>query len=122
MSKMTGVDPRVIPASLQVMRPLIKKVRPAKYDQTPKTWSNLRSDFRAALVHPAPGAPNELDPEWARLRAVLRNTCKSMRLGLSRFIGFCNNAGIAPTTVCDAVSNQFRSYLETDTQVPDPHA
>ena len=43
-----------------------------------------------------------------------------MRLGLSRFITFCNNAAIVPTAVCDATSDRFRAHLETDTQVPDP--
>ena len=54
MSEITGVDPRGTPASLRVMRPLINAVRPAKYDLTPKTWSNLCLNCRAALVHPAP--------------------------------------------------------------------
>jgi integrase len=121
MSEMTGVDARSTPASMQFMRPLIKAVRPAKYDLTPKTWSNLRSNFRAALVDPAPSVPNDLDPQWSALRAGLRNKPKFTRLGLSRLISFCNKTGIAPNAVCDAVSDRFRSYLETDTQV-DPHA
>ena len=54
MTEMTGVDPRITPASLRFMRPRINAVRPAKYNLTPKTWSNLRSNFRAAVVQPAP--------------------------------------------------------------------
>jgi hypothetical protein len=49
MCKVTGVDPRITPASLQVMRPRINAVRPAKHNLTPKAWSNVRSNFRAAL-------------------------------------------------------------------------
>lgn len=122
ISEMTGVDPKSSPASLQFIRPLIKAVRPAKFNLTPKTWSNLRANFRAALVHPAPGVPKDFDPQWSELRAALLNTPKSMRLGLSRFIAFCNNAAIAPSAVCDATSDRFRAHLETDTQVPDPLA
>ena len=39
MSEITGVDPRITPASLRFMRPRINAVRPAKYSLTPKTWS-----------------------------------------------------------------------------------
>src|ERR1700730_8531150 len=56
MSEITRVDPRITPASLRFMRPRINAVRQAKYNLTPKTWSNLRSNFRAALVQAAPGA------------------------------------------------------------------
>jgi hypothetical protein len=119
MTEMTGVDTRCTPASLRFMRPLINAVRPAKYNQTPKTWSNLRSNFRAALVQPAPRERKQADPEWSRLRLALPT--KRMKLGLSRFIGFCDDQAIAPNAVCDAVSNRFRAHLEADTQVPDPH-
>ena len=54
MCEITGVDPRITPAWLQFMRPLIQRVHLAKYDMTPKTWSNLRLNFRAALVHALP--------------------------------------------------------------------
>ena len=47
ISEMTGVDPRSTPASLQFMRPHIKGVRPAKYNLTPKTWSNLRPNLNS---------------------------------------------------------------------------
>ena len=46
MSVITGVDPRSTPASLRAMRPFITAVRPAKFDLTPKTWANLRSNRR----------------------------------------------------------------------------
>jgi hypothetical protein len=64
MSEITGVDPRVTPASLRFMRPRINAVRPAKYHLTPKTWSNLRANFRAAVVQPAPRQPRRPDIEW----------------------------------------------------------
>src|SRR5437868_13025773 len=44
ISEMTGVDPRITPASLRFMRPRINAVRPARYQLTPKTWSNLRAN------------------------------------------------------------------------------
>src|SRR6516162_6902316 len=120
MSQITGADLGSTPASPQSMRPLIKAVRPAQHDLTPKTWANLRSNFRAALVQPMPRKWKHVDPEWDALRAALPD--RRMRIGLSRFIGFCISQGIVPNEVCDAVVDRFRAHLESDTQVPDPNA
>src|SRR5260221_39655 len=57
--EIVGVDPQITPASLQYMRPFINKVRPAKHNLRPKTWSNLRANFRAAVVHALPRPPRE---------------------------------------------------------------
>jgi integrase len=119
MSEMTGVDPKITPASLRFMRSRINAVRPAKYNLTPKTWSNLRSNFRAALVQAAPRQPRRPDAEWAPLRTALAT--KRMKNGLSRIIGFCEVNSIPPTAVGDAVGDRFRAHLETDTTVPSPH-
>jgi hypothetical protein len=48
--EIVDTEPKVTPASLQYMRPLINKVRPARHGLRPKTWANLRSNFTAALV------------------------------------------------------------------------
>jgi hypothetical protein len=118
MSEITVFDPRITPASLRFMRPRINAVRPAKYHLTPKTWSNLRSNFRAAVVQPAPRQPRRPDIEWARLRAALPT--RRMKKGLSRMIGFCEINSIPPTAVSNAVSDHFRAHLEADTNVPSP--
>jgi len=118
MSEITGVDPRSTPVSLRLMRPRINAVRPAKYNLTPKTWSNLRSNFRAAVVQALPRQPRRPDPEWGPLRAALPN--KRMKNGLSRLIGFCESNTIPPTAVCDAIFDFFRAHLEADTNVPCP--
>jgi integrase len=119
MSEITGVDPRITPASLRYMRPRINAVRPAKYNLTPKTWSNLRSNFRAAVVQAAPRQPRRPDTEWARLHTALPT--KRMKNGLSRMIGFCEANSIPSSAVSDAVSDRFRTHLEVDTTVPSPH-
>jgi hypothetical protein len=120
MAEMTGADPRIAPASLRFMRPRINAVRPAKYNLTPKSWSNLRAAFRSAVVHAAPRQPMQPIAEWEKLRRALPN--KRMRIGLSRFISFCEINSIAPTAISDPVSDRFRAHLETDTTVPDPHS
>jgi integrase len=119
MSEITGVDPRITPASLRLMRPRINAVRPAKYNLTPKTWSNLRSNFRAAVVQAAPRQPRQPDTQWAPLRTALPS--KRMKNGLSRLVGFCEAHSVPPTAVSDAVSDRFRAHLESDTTVPSPH-
>ena len=113
MSEITGVDPRITPASLRFMRPRISAVRPAKYQLTPKTWSNLRSNFRAAVVQAAPRQPRRPDAEWLQLRTALPTG--RMKKGLSRFLHFCETSSIPPTAVSDAVSERFRVHLEADT-------
>jgi hypothetical protein len=118
MSEITGVDPRITPASLRFMRPRINAVRPAKYHLTPKTWSNLRSNFRAAVVRAAPRQQRRPDAEWLQLRTSLPTG--RMKKGLSRFIGFCELNSIPPTAVSDTVSDRFRAHLEADTNVPSP--
>jgi len=116
--EITGVDPRITPASLSFMRPLLKKVRPAKHGLSPKTWSNLRSNFRAALVHALPRPPRKPHPEWERLRGTLPNT--RMSKGLSRFIGFCEREEIPPAAVSDEIIERFLAHLEADTGVWSP--
>ena len=95
ISEMTGVDPRNTPASLRLMRPRITAVRPAKYQLTPKTWSNLRSNFRAAVVQAAPRQPRRPDAEWSRLRTTLPSG--RMKKGLSRFAGLAEACRSAPS-------------------------
>ncbi len=118
MCGIIGVDPTSTPASLQLLRPRINAVRPAKHSLTAKSWSTLRSNFRAAIVQAAPRQPRQGDPEWSRLRAALPG--KRMRTGLSRLIGFCENEAIPPAAMSDAVSARFLGYLEADTLVPSP--
>ena len=120
MSELTGVDPRSTPASMRVMRPLINQVHPARHDLdlTPKTWSNLRANFRAAIVDPAPTRPRQYAPEWAALRGLLPD--QQMRAGLCRFTGFCHDHGISPSAVCDAVFDQFLEDMESKQNLPQP--
>jgi integrase len=116
--KIVGVEPNATPASMQYMRPLIKKVRPAKHGLLPKSWSNLRSNFRAALMQVLPPSPRRIDPEWEKLRSRLPD--QRMRAGLSRFIGYCEREDVPPAAVSDTVIERFAAQLETDTFVPSP--
>jgi integrase len=116
--ELVGVDPQVTPASLAYMRPLIKEVRPARHDIRPKTWSNLRANFRAAVVAPLPRQPKEQNPEWDTLLRAIPVAWMRERLGGLR--GYCQGAGIAPTKVSDAVLRDYEDYLEKNSLVWDP--
>ena len=116
--KIVGVDPNTAPAAMQYMRPLIKKVWPAKHGLRPKTWSNLRSDFRAAVKQILPPLPRQIDAEWEKLRSRLPD--QRMIAGLSRFISYCEREDVPPAAVCDAVLGRFHAVIETDTLVPSP--
>ena len=72
--EITSIDPKAAPASLEYMRPLINKVRPAKHGLQPKTWSNLRSNFRAALVQAFPRPRPQIDPVWEKFRVACRTS------------------------------------------------
>jgi site-specific recombinase XerD len=117
--EIVGIDPKVTPASLQYMRPLINKVRPAKHELRPKTWANLRSNFRAALAQAQPRLlERQIDPAWRRLRTDLPD--QRMKAGLSRFINYCEREQIAPEAACDAAFDRFLAELDADTLVPSP--
>ena len=118
MTEIIGVDPACTPASLQLLRPKINAVRPVAHNLTPKTWSTLRSNFRAAIVQGTPRQPRQADPEWSKLRVALPG--KRMTTGLSRLISFCEHEAIRPTAMSDAVIVRFLAYLEADTLVPNP--
>ncbi len=117
--ELVGIDPQVTPASLPYMRPLIQEVRPARHDIRPKTWSNLRANFRAAVVAPLPRHPKEQNPEWDTLLGAI--PVAWMRAHLSGLRSYCQGAGIAPTKISDAVLRDYEDYLEKNSLVWDPH-
>jgi hypothetical protein len=117
--ELAGVDPRVTPASLAYMRPLIKQVRPALHGIRPKTWSNLRANFRAAVVAPAPRQPRERHPEWdTLLRAIPAAWTRERLSGLRRY---CQGVGIAPTGVSNVILRDYEDHLERNSLAWDPH-
>jgi integrase len=119
MCELTGVDPRITPASMRYMRSLINAVRPARHGLNPKTWSNVRANFRAAVVHPTPRPQRQHHPEWTNLRRLLPDD--RMRNGLCRLIGHCEDHRIPPTAMSDLVLDRFLAALQADANLSDPH-
>jgi integrase len=118
--ELVGVDPQVTPASLSYMRPLVRKVRPARHNIRPKTWSNLRANFRAAVMAPLPRRPREPNPEWDAVLRALPDPW--IRERLSGFRAYCQAKGIAPANVSDAVLRDYEAYLKHNSLVWDPHS
>ena len=117
MSEIIGADPASAPASVPLLRCSINAVRPAARRLTSKSWSNLRSNFRAALQGVL-RQPRKARPEWRHLHAGL--PVRRMKIGLSRFIGFCEANAILPAVVSDGISARFVAYLEAETLVAKP--
>jgi integrase len=121
LAGLLGRDLAALPADLPELRAAIGRVNPAQHGIARKTWANLRSNALAALrLYGSSAAPSRKTPlsnEWQALQDLLPD--KRFRNGLSRFIRFCSANGIAPASVDDAATTDFRCYLETDTLVPD---
>jgi integrase len=117
--ELVGVDPQITPASLSYMRPLLKEVRPARHDIRPKTWSNLRANFRAAVVAPLPRQPRVENREWDTLLRAMPDP--RMRERLSGFRSYCQEKSIAPAEVSDAVLRDYMDHLDKNLLSRDPH-
>ena len=118
--ELVGVDPQVTPATLPCMRPLIKKVLPARHDIRPKTWANLRANFRAAVVAPLPRQPREPNTEWDSLLGAIPDP--RMRDRLSGLRRYCQKEGISPTKLTDAIVRDYEDYLEKTSLGSDLHS
>jgi integrase len=121
MAELIGKPLDALPADLNALRPRINAVRPAVHQISPKTWTNLKTNFRAAVLA-AGGRQHRRtgrSPDWQVLHEGLPD--KRMANGLSRFITWCSGQGIAPEQVDDAAMARFRAALGTDTLVPDPN-
>ena len=122
--EMAGVAPESVTADPPVLRALMVKIRPARHSITPKTWANIRSQFRGALRHagvidpPVVGAALQ-DPAWAPLINAAAGD-KRLSSGLVSFSNWCATQGIVPGEVDDAVVLRFLEWLEARTLCPKP--
>ena len=121
MAALIGKPPEALPADLNALRPRVSAVHPALHQISPKTWSNLKTNFKAAVLT-AGGrqrARTARSPVWQMLLKRLRD--RHLAHGLSRFMTWCSSQGIAPEQVDDAVMTRFRAALGSDTMVTDPN-
>jgi integrase len=111
VAALVGEAPDWVPLDLPEIAITLAGINAAAAGITPKTLSNIRSDFLAAvrasqllaLPRPAKGA---LSAPWVELMAKLKDDHRA-RIGLSRLAHHASAAGISPGEINDAVIDQF---------------
>lgn len=110
--------PSQIPADPRWLQPRLARIAPAALGITEKTWQNLVSNARSAMV--ACGIvtkrqrrASDLSPEWRDLwAAVQASKDKSLLSPLPRFVFFLDRIGVEPG---DVSSEHASLYLEAVT-------
>ena len=104
-------DPARVPASIADLRGAINGLSPARAGISAKSCQNIRANLLGALRHDANPGSNRapLAPAWQALYDKLPD--KRLTCGLSRFLRFCSERGIAPETIDDAVVQDFVTWL-----------
>lgn len=99
------------------LQPRLANVSPQAMGLSAKTWSNVISDVRGAIEvldrwKPRVNRRKDLSPEWLSLFSELvRADKKFMRFGLSTFIFFLSQRGIAPDEVNCGHAAAYRDEL-----------
>lgn len=120
----TGLDPQITNASFEACRGAMRRFEPGAANITRKRWSNIKADVSYVFARyngsPTVQRRHRLSPGWQRLRDALPN--HTFRVGLSRFIRFCDRSQIAPNDVSDGVAAQFLRHIRENTSVAAPNA
>ena len=111
-------DPGRIPLDLPVISAKLAAITPAALGLTPKTFSNIRTNFMAAvnasgLKSAGPSARTPLSPKWKNLFAKLR--ARRAHLGLSRLARHGSAKGVAPEQINDAAIEAFITEVRNGT-------
>ena len=123
--EMAGRSPSDAPAEASAIRAELRKIRPAKFGVSAKTFSNQRSLLAAALR--LAGALDDMERGLARRHPVwgplLRALGADTQLddGLAAFANWCAGNEIAPDAVTDDCVKLFAIWLETRTHCLKPH-
>lgn len=110
VAELLGNVPAAIPLRMEKIQQGLAAVNPIAVDMTPKRFTNIRSDFVAAvkasrLVTREGKGSNPLTPTWLSLFAHLSG--KRAHLGLSRLARHASGQGIEPKEVNDEVIKGF---------------
>jgi integrase len=109
-AKLVGDEPARIPLDLPAISAKLAATSPAASGLTGKTFSNIRSNFLAAIkasgLKPVQRlAKASLSAAWQRLMAEL--SARRAHIGLSRFARYASSMGIEPAEVDDATLEGF---------------
>jgi integrase len=113
---MLGCAPASLRLDVPGLRIRVVAVRPAAHGISPKTFSNIRSLFAAALewagvVEGVGRGVARRHPAWAPLVLEIAGD-KRLSMGLAAFTNWCAAKGIDPAGVDDAVVRRFAAWLE----------
>ncbi|MCV2880368.1 site-specific integrase [Sedimentimonas flavescens] len=113
LSKMLGHPLHDIPADLESLRALLKKLHPVQAKLSKKSLSNVKAALILALRFT--GVASELrlatkeTEQWAAFRHS--GTASHHAYALSRFARFCTAQDIEPADVTDAVMGEYEARL-----------
>jgi integrase len=118
VAALLGDAPKRIPLELPAISAKLAKLSPAAAGVSLKTLHNLRSHFLAAVkasgLHSARrSARVPLSPAWQALRQEL--STRRAHLGLSRFVRYASERGIAPSGVDDSTIEAFIATVRAET-------
>lgn len=113
-----GDDPARIPLDLRSIAAKLASLSPAAFGLTTKSFSNIRSNFIAAVQASGLKASyrstrTPFSAGWKRLMGDL--TTKRARFGLGRFARFCSANDLEPEAVNDAIIEAFIAEVRTGT-------
>ena len=119
-----GCQPAGLRLDVEDLRVRIAAIRPAAHRISPKTFSNLRSLFAAALefagvIDSVSRGEAKRHRDWAPLVQAIAGD-KRMSSGLAAFMNWCASVGIRPDQVDDDVVQRFVVWLERRTLAPKP--
>lgn len=118
--------PSNVPTDPRWLQPRLAAISPATIGVSRKTWANLVSDARAALVHSGiatrrTNRQHDLSPAWCELWEKARATGK-IHDSLSRLIYFLDRLGVSPEEVSNLHVNAFHDALMGDEIRKNPKA
>jgi integrase len=110
VARLLGAAPSHIPLELPVLGAKLAAINPVAAGFATKTFSNIRSDFLAAvsasgLKQLRPAGKAALSPGWARLMAKLPK--RRDGIGLSRLARHASREGIEPDKIDDVALDRF---------------
>jgi hypothetical protein len=125
MARCLGKDLAAISAEPGRLQKEIANLNHHKAGLTKGRWISVRSLTRKALqaagikLMPGRRRVSKFTAEWSALRVQCG---PSHKMGLSRFMNHCSDAGIEPNTVDTAVFEDFRKELVSNSLVRDGEA
>jgi integrase len=124
VAHLLGNAPEAVPLAMDVIRNGLATVNPMAHGMSPKRFTNLRSDFLAAVrssgLIPATKRNKGLSPSWAALLEAL--SARRAHIGLSRLAHYASGKGIHHKNINDEAINGFIAAVRDGSLHQKPNA